>query len=59
LKLDSEPHVQVLDLTSDFLNSDGSLIKALYTPDNIHISAEGYTVYANRLKPLLESKLRQ
>lgn len=59
LKLDSELNVQVLDLTSDFLTSDGSLIKALYTPDNIHLSAEGYTVYANRLKPLLESKLRQ
>ncbi len=59
LKLDGELYVQVLDLTSDFLNSDGSLIKVLYTPDNIHLSAEGYAVYANRLKPLLESKLKQ
>jgi len=59
LKLESDPLVHVLDLTGDFLDKDGSLIKALYTPDNIHLSAEGYAVYANRLKPLLESKIPQ
>jgi lysophospholipase L1-like esterase len=45
----------VLDLTADFLNPDGTIKKALYTPDNIHLSPEGYAAYAARLKPLLEA----
>lgn len=55
LKLDSDPQVQVLDLTSDFVNDDGTLIKELYTPDNIHLSPAGFAAYAARLKPLLEA----
>jgi platelet-activating factor acetylhydrolase IB subunit beta/gamma len=54
LKLDSEPKVKVLDLWSDFTNADGTIKKDLFTPDNIHLSAAGYTVYAQRLKPLLK-----
>jgi platelet-activating factor acetylhydrolase IB subunit beta/gamma len=57
LKLDSDPLVQVLDLTNDFLNEDGTLKKELYTPDNIHLSPAGYAVYAARLKPKLEAML--
>ena len=56
LKLDSEPKVKVLDLWSDFTNADGTIKKDLFTPDNIHLSAAGYTVYAEKLKPLLENK---
>ena len=26
----------------------------LFTPDNIHLSIEGYAVYAERLKPLVD-----
>jgi beta-glucosidase len=59
LKLDDDPNVQVLDLTNDFITSEGNLMKTLYTPDNIHLSPEGYAVYANRLKPLVESKIGQ
>lgn len=57
LKLDSDPQVQVLDLTNDFVNDDGSLKKELYTPDNIHLASKGYAVYASRLKPMLEAML--
>ncbi len=57
LKLDSDPKVHLLDLTSDFLNADGSLKKDLYTPDSIHLSLAGYGVYAERLRPLLERLL--
>ena len=56
LKLDSEPKVKVLDLWSNFTNADGTIKKDLFTPDNIHLSAAGYTVYAEKLKPLLENK---
>ena len=56
-KLNSDPQLQVLDLTQDFVNSDGTLKKELYTSDNIHLSAAGYSQYAARLKPLLEAML--
>ena len=55
LNLGADPKIRVLDLTADFLNPDGTIKKALYTPDNIHLSPEGYAVYAARLKPLLEA----
>lgn len=51
-KLNSDPQVQVLDLTGDFLNDDGTLKKTLYTPDNIHLSSAGYATYAERLKTI-------
>jgi platelet-activating factor acetylhydrolase IB subunit beta/gamma len=57
LKLNSEPQVQLLDLTSDFVNADGTLKKKLYTPDNIHLSPDGYAAYAERLKPILDKFL--
>jgi len=54
LKLESDPKVHVLDLWSDFTHADGSIKKPLFVPDNIHLSLEGYAVYAERLKPLLD-----
>jgi lysophospholipase L1-like esterase len=57
LNLDGDPQVQVLDLTADFTNADGSLKKALFTADNIHLSPAGYSAYAERLKPLLDRAL--
>lgn len=57
LKLDSDPKVSLLDMTLDFANADGTLRKALYLPDNIHLSVEGYRVYAGRLKPLVDKAL--
>ena len=56
LKLESDPKVRVLDLTTDFTNADGTLKKDLFTPDNIHLSPAGYAVYAEKLRPLLEGK---
>jgi len=57
LKLDNDPKVSVLDMTKDFVNTDGTLRKALYAPDNIYLSVEGYRVYAGRLKPLVDKAL--
>jgi platelet-activating factor acetylhydrolase IB subunit beta/gamma len=56
LKLDSDPNVKVLDIWSDFTHADGTLKKDLFTADNIHLSAAGYAVYAERLKPHLARK---
>ena len=53
LKLDRDPKVHVLDLTSDFLNADGTLKRTLFAPDDIHLSLEGYGVFAERLKPII------
>jgi len=53
LKLGSDPKFSLLDLTADFTNADGTLKTPLFTPDNIHLSPEGYAVYAAKLKPLL------
>jgi hypothetical protein len=41
LKLDSDSKVKVLDLSSDFLKKDRTLRRALFTPDNTHLSLEG------------------
>jgi hypothetical protein len=59
LKLDSDSKVKVLDLTSDFLNQDRILRNVLFTPDNTHLSLEGYNVYAECLKPHIEASLGQ
>lgn len=56
LKLESDPKVRVLDMTTDFTNVDGTLKKELFTPDNIHLSPSGYAVYAEKLEPLLEGE---
>ena len=59
LKLDSDPRLRVLDLWSDFTNTDGTIRKNLFTPDNIHLSPAGYAVYAERLKPAMEIFLKK
>lgn len=57
LKLDSDPKVTVIDLWSDFTNSDGTIKPTLFAPDSIHLSLAGYAVYVERLKPLLDKFL--
>jgi lysophospholipase L1-like esterase len=59
LNLGADPKVKVLDLTQDFLNPDGTIKQALYTPDNIHLSLAGYEAYASRLKPILDPSLKR
>lgn len=54
LKLDNDPKVHLLDLWASFANEDGTIKKPLFMPDNIHLSPDGYAVYAERLKPLLD-----
>jgi hypothetical protein len=58
LKLTDDPKVNLLDLTIEFLNTDGSIQKNLFTPDNIHLCLEGYSVYAEKLLPLIDKSLK-
>ena len=55
LPLERDPAVRMLDLTSDFTSPDGNLKKELFTQDRIHLSPAGYAVYAERLKPLINT----
>jgi lysophospholipase L1-like esterase len=57
LQLADQPQIHVLDLWADFTNADGTLQAELFTNDHIHLNAAGYTVYAKRLRPLLERLL--
>ena len=54
LGLTVDPLVQVLDLTTDFVEADGTLKKNLFSPDAIHLSPAGYDAYAARLRPILD-----
>jgi platelet-activating factor acetylhydrolase IB subunit beta/gamma len=56
LKLESDPNVRVLDLWNDFTNTDGTIKKTLFTPDNIHLSLAGYALYADKLRRLHKVK---
>jgi len=57
LNLSADPQVQVLDLWQDFVNPDGTIKPELYTADKIHLSPQGYAVWAAKLQPLIEPLL--
>jgi platelet-activating factor acetylhydrolase IB subunit beta/gamma len=59
LKPDSDPMVTLVDLHEKFLKPDGTLNEVLYLKDRIHLSDAGYGVYADALKPWVESGLEQ
>ncbi|NCY01907.1 MAG: hypothetical protein EBX36_03120 [Planctomycetia bacterium] len=52
LHLDADPKTHVLDICPDMVEADGTLKKSLYAGDNVHLTPEGYDVYARRLAPL-------
>ena len=58
LKLDHDPKVHILDLWSDFTNTDGALKTALYSDGHLHLGAAGYEAFASQLEPILEKLLK-
>jgi len=54
LKLESEAKVRVLDLWSDFTNTDGTIKSELYSDGHLHLGPAGYEVIASKLKPVVE-----
>ncbi len=54
LHLESDPKVHVLDLTDDFTHADGSIRQSLFAADGIHLSLDGYRLYAQRLQPVVD-----
>jgi len=57
LKLDTDPKVRVLDLTSEMLQKDGKIKAELFSADQVHLSEAGYRLYAEKLKPIVEKLL--
>jgi lysophospholipase L1-like esterase len=59
LKLDADANVHVLDLWSDFTNADGTMKTALYSDGHLHLGADGYELYASKLKPVVEALMKR
>jgi platelet-activating factor acetylhydrolase IB subunit beta/gamma len=60
LKLTEDPRVELLDLTNELTNKDGTLKAELFTADRIHLTQEaGYGLFAEKLKPSLEKVLNK
>ncbi|MFM8475129.1 MAG: GDSL-type esterase/lipase family protein, partial [Planctomycetaceae bacterium] len=59
LELERDPGLRVLDLWADFTTETGALRPELFTADKIHLSPEGYAVYAKRLQPLVEAAVNR
>jgi len=57
LQLDKDPMVQVLDLTTDLTNKDGTLRDDAYAYKHIYLGDGGYEVYAAKLNPILQKLL--
>ena len=52
-----QENLTVLDLTSDFLESDGELKQGFYTDDKVHFQKAAYEAMANRLVPVITELL--
>ena len=49
--------VVYLDLTSDFLNPDGSLNESLFVGDKVHLHINGYWVWFGKAEPIIAEAL--
>lgn len=57
-KLADNEHVHYLDIGKDFLNEDGTLSKEIM-PDLLHLSEQGYTIWAESIEPHLAKLLQE
>jgi platelet-activating factor acetylhydrolase IB subunit beta/gamma len=58
-RIKDHKNLEVLDLSNDFLNADGSLKSEFYTDDKVHFQNAAYSFIASKLKPLVDAKLNQ
>ncbi|MBK8039429.1 MAG: GDSL family lipase [Verrucomicrobiaceae bacterium] len=56
-KLDDGKNIHFLDIGSKFLQSDGSITKAIM-PDFLHLSAPGYQIWADAITPKLAELMK-
>lgn len=57
LGLTNDPLVHMVDAWGDLVNADGTIKTDLFMPDKIHLNKEGYAVYAQKLRPILDGIL--
>ncbi len=55
--LDDGQHVHYLDISQKFLANDGTLSREIM-PDLLHLSSDGYTIWAESIEPKLASLLK-
>ncbi|HBC85318.1 MAG TPA: hypothetical protein DCZ94_00020 [Lentisphaeria bacterium] len=56
-KLADNKDIFYLDFSSEFIESDGSISKTLIRSDNVHLTAEGYSRYAEKILPKVKEIL--
>jgi beta-glucosidase len=56
-KLDDGKTIRYLDIGPKFMSPDGHLNQKLFS-DGLHPNAEGYQVWADAMKPLLEEMMK-
>lgn len=56
-KLDDGKHVRFLDIGNKFLDASGNLPRKIM-PDFLHLSAEGYEVWAQAVEPVIREMLK-
>ena len=57
-KFDDGKAVRFLDLSEKFETAPGKVIAELYVPDQLHLAAKGYEVWADAMEPLLKEMLQ-
>lgn len=57
-ELDNGTTIHYLPLDKFFVNSDGSLNSALFAPDGIHLTAEGYRTWAEAMMPEIRKMMQ-
>ena len=54
----SKNKIQFIDASTQFLTTDGAIAPALFKPDQVHLSAEGYTILADAILPAITALLK-
>lgn len=57
-KLEDGQGVRFLDLTEKFETAPGKVIPELFVPDQLHLAAKGYEVWADALEPVVRELLK-
>ena len=57
LTLDNGANIRVLDITPNFRGNDGTTPKSIM-PDQVHLTAAGYQIWADAMQPLLQEMLQ-
>jgi lysophospholipase L1-like esterase len=58
-RLADDKAVFYLDISRKFLGKNGSLLKEAFAPDGVHLNAEGYSIWADAIEPLVKRLMQQ